>query len=249
MHEFNFNLVHYVQRIAWPTWKINSGIIDFFNLTFIYKGSAVYVINDKAHKISAGDVICIPSKSKRSAYTFADSTMHSFAINVKLPADQSLPLPILFHASMDEYLIDLYNQFDKAWLTHDEFQHIKLNALFMLIVCRLRELYTAPVQSDKRIERAKEFILTNYHKKIDAKMLGDMANLNPIYFGTLFKTITGQTICEYINKIRINKAKDLLNDGLSIMDTAGMCGFDNIFYFSNVFKKNIGISPSEYKRK
>lgn len=238
---------HYVQRVAVPTWKISKEIINYYDLTFIYKGRAIYTVDGKNYKLSAGDVICIPPGSERSAYTFEEAPMHSFALNLWVQGIETMPFPILFHASMDEKLIDLYQEFDKTWLSRSEFREMKSKALFILIFCRLRELQVTPVSSDRRIERAKEYILNNYYKKIDIQKMAAQAGLNHIYFGTLFKKVTGQTMSEYVNKIRINRSKDLLNDGLNITDTALQCGFENVFYFSNVFKKVTGLSPSEYK--
>lgn len=239
---------NYVQRIATPDWSIPKSVIKFHDLTFIYKGEAVYVIDDKPHKVSAGTILYIQPGCTRSAYTFVDNPMHSFALNLNTDNTSLLQLPNIRNVGLDEQLIELYLQFDKVWLSQDNYLKIKTNALIMLILCRINELHTSVSLIDKRIERAKEFILSNYQKDISVKLLSRSAGLNEIYFGALFKKSTGQSVNQYITSIRINKAKDLLADGNSVADTSVMCGFDNIFYFSNVFKKNVGKSPINFKK-
>lgn len=243
-----YKIKNYVQRIATPEWEIPEFVIDFHDLTFIYKGEAVYVIDGKPHKVSAGTILYIPPGSLRRAYTFADKPMHSFALNLSADDTSFLQFPNLKHVGLDEQLVELYIQFDKTWLSQGKYTDTKTNALLMLILCRINELQTSVSQVDKRIERAKEYILSNYHKDITVRLLSEMSGLNDIYFGALFKKNTGQSVNQYTTSIRINKAKDLLADGNSVADTSLMCGFDNIFYFSNVFKKIVGKSPINFKK-
>lgn len=243
-----FEITNYVQRIATPEWNIPEAYIDFHDLTFIFKGEAIYAIDGKPHKASAGTVIYIPPGKTRSAYTFPERTMHSFALNLYADDTQLLDLRPIQHVGLDEQLVSLYQQFDKAWLSRDEYFRIKTNSYLNLILCRINELKDQNQPTDMRIERSKEYILTNYYKNINVKMLAQMVGLNEVYFGALFKKNTGQSVNRYVNNIRINKAKDLLADGNSVADTSHLCGFDNIFYFSNVFKKITGKSPMNYKK-
>ena len=70
-----------------------------------------------------------------------------------------------------------------------------------------------------------------------------------VYISRLFKQINGMGISEYISLERINKAKDLLvTTSDSMQNIATATGFDTAQYFSLVFKKTTGVSPSEYRR-
>lgn len=73
--------------------------------------------------------------------------------------------------------------------------------------------------------------------------------LSPAYLSNLFKKETGQTIGQYITMVRIQMAKELLNDEtLKLYQIAKACGYSNQNYFSKAFKKNVGINPSKYRR-
>jgi AraC-like DNA-binding protein len=89
---------------------------------------------------------------------------------------------------------------------------------------------------------------------LDAKIsLGDLAKLNEVsipYLAGQFKKEVGETIIKYTNHLRIETAIKLLNtSSLSIQDIASYVGILDYNYFTKVFKKEIGISPSQYRKK
>lgn len=89
----------------------------------------------------------------------------------------------------------------------------------------------------------------NYFKKISLGDLSRHVNLSGDYISRIFKKETGSSAMEYLNCYRIKKAKELLayND-LKVQDVAAMVGYQDIHYFSRVFKKLEGISPSQYHK-
>ncbi|MNH45884.1 HTH-type transcriptional activator Btr [compost metagenome] len=65
-----------------------------------------------------------------------------------------------------------------------------------------------------------------------------------------FKEITGYTVIEFFNKLKMDKAKALLLEGdMKIKDVAQTLGYSDEFYFSRLFKKTEGLSPSEFQSK
>ena len=67
------------------------------------------------------------------------------------------------------------------------------------------------------------------------------------YLKTLFKKKTGTTIMKYLTRLRIDKAKQLLSEGNStVSEISALCGFSTVHYFSNTFKKETGMTPTEY---
>lgn len=85
---------------------------------------------------------------------------------------------------------------------------------------------------------------------LNLSTLADTQKLNPSYVSTLFKRETGTTITEYINKKRIDTAKELLKTtNLQIQTVAQHCGILDVHYFSRLFKKHCGTTPMEYREK
>ena len=80
------------------------------------------------------------------------------------------------------------------------------------------------------------------------KYLADQLNLSPKYLSDLLKQETGKTALELIHLHLINEAKNMLIEGVkNISEIAYQIGFDNPTYFSRLFKKEVGISPKEFK--
>ena len=90
----------------------------------------------------------------------------------------------------------------------------------------------------------KQYIHSNYMKKITLKDIGECTSYNPDYASKLFRRETGKTVVEYINQYRITKAKTMLLDpSLPITEIAARCGFQSVNYFSSVCRQFTGKSP------
>lgn len=90
-----------------------------------------------------------------------------------------------------------------------------------------------------------EHLSENFHLKELAEYIG----LNPIYLSALFKKETGYNFSDYKNYYRIEKSKKLLkNEELKIQYVAQLVGYTDVHYFSRMFKKIEGITPTEYRK-
>ena len=88
----------------------------------------------------------------------------------------------------------------------------------------------------------------NFRKEISLDDVSREGNVSPYYFSKLFKEATGDNFIEYLTNIRIDKAKELLdNTDLSMKEICSQVGYQNPNYFSRIFKKNVGVTPTEYK--
>ena len=93
------------------------------------------------------------------------------------------------------------------------------------------------------------YIEAHYKEAISLKVLADIAHFSPTYLSRMFHQEMGCTLCNYINKKRIENAKRLLlKTEQSIQEIAIDCGFINISHFNRVFKNLVGKSPMEYKK-
>jgi AraC-like DNA-binding protein len=100
----------------------------------------------------------------------------------------------------------------------------------------------------KRIVQAKLFIDNYYHDNIDLGNIADEAYFSKFHFIRLFKTIYGSTPHQYLIKVRIENAKELLQQDISVTDTCFDVGFDSVSSFSGLFKRYTKLSPSEYQQ-
>lgn len=102
---------------------------------------------------------------------------------------------------------------------------------------------------DSVIARATDYIRENYQGEISLDTVAEHVNVSPYYFSRLFKEGTGTNFTDYLTSLRIDKARDLLlhDPGKSIKEIAAGAGFSNANYFSRIFKKWTGMTPSELR--
>ncbi len=99
------------------------------------------------------------------------------------------------------------------------------------------------------ITEAKRYMQQHYQETLRLEDVSSAVGFNATYFSTLFKRETGQNFTDYLTELRIGKAKELLcADMLSVQDVAGQVGYQDLKYFSRLFKKMTGVSPSDYKK-
>ncbi|MFS0824430.1 response regulator [Bacillus sp. 1P02SD] len=113
----------------------------------------------------------------------------------------------------------------------------------------LVDLVKNVVEMPKRneIAKAQKYVLMNLDKKITLQGVADYLHLNPSYFSRLYKKSTHENFIDFVNKTKMAKAIELLNESNeSVVRISEMLGFDSKSYFFKTFKKYVGMSPSEY---
>lgn len=100
------------------------------------------------------------------------------------------------------------------------------------------------------IEKAKTYIDENFKKDISLDMVSREVDISPYYFSKLFKQETGSNFIEYLTDIRLRNARELLkNSGYSIKEVCVESGYSDPNYFSRIFKKYEGVTPSEFRER
>lgn len=99
----------------------------------------------------------------------------------------------------------------------------------------------------KTVARILAYVDQSYSREINMKTIAAEFEMSSLYLGQLFRTEVGESFTEYLNKYRIEQAKRLLKQNISAKETALRVGYSNWHYFFTVFKKYVGVSPSEMK--
>lgn len=110
----------------------------------------------------------------------------------------------------------------------------------------IKEIY-----GDKnKVEKAIEYMKKNYTRDLDLAIVSNEVSLNYSYFSQLFKEYTGDNFVNYLKKLRIEKAKVLLeNNDFKIYEVAQRVGYPDSKQFAKTFRSIMGISPIEYREK
>ncbi|MBI4663028.1 MAG: helix-turn-helix domain-containing protein [Verrucomicrobia bacterium] len=99
------------------------------------------------------------------------------------------------------------------------------------------------------VSRAKEFIHEHQGEELSLGQVAKAVNTSTFYFCKMFKRITGLNFTDYVSRVRIEKAKNLLlNPNLRISEIAYEVGFQSLTHFNRMFKRILGQSPTEYRQ-
>lgn len=138
----------------------------------------------------------------------------------------------------------------KIWQSKHSGYYVEAMMIFYDIIFNLQKesCEYLPTKQQMQMRRAYEYILENYRSHdFDYKKLCEVSGFKYTFFSELFKKAYNMTPVQAVTKMRIDYAKELLvTDRYSVSEIAGFCGFENVYYFSKVFKKQTGFSPSKY---
>lgn len=202
-------------------------------------------------KASLGDTeACI----KDFIYIF-DWLANEYSFSVPIIKKRLIEVIVLLHRLAWDYKVEGVELIKRQDYL-EEFQLID-DLSELKVWCRERIEFITKTINDIRekkvsslILKARDYIGVNYANEITLEEVSREVNISPHYFSKLFKDETGENFIEYLTLIRIQKAKELLDDGaLSVKEICFLVGYGDPNYFSRIFKKIVGKTPTEYKER
>ena len=219
--------------------------LSFYDLTLLLSGTLAYLIDGKEVVLRSGDAILIPTGSVRERRA-SEGDVDYISFNFTSPSPLTLPLHIEDVLRSDALL--LISAFDKingrSYLDHKEENEHLLACLLLVLENRVKARGIHPL-----VRTIMKYVHGHLGERITLEDIGRETFFSPIYCDTLFKKETGHSIIDYAIEKRIDEAKRLLLEGaVSLSDVAERVGFHDYNYFSRVFKKRSGYTPSSYRR-
>lgn len=247
---------------------------DFAEITYILSGKGKYYLNGTIYEVSSGDIIiCNPGVQHHNIVTNEKEPTVEVFIGFTNFQFKNMP-PNSLVLKDNEYILhssaELKQEMSKICCemiaeqeSNQAGKYFMLKAQLMkMLLLIVRELLGGEMEDKQKscnfesynknyvVKKIVNYLNENYASKISLDKIAKNMYLSPVYISKIFKEETGESPINYLIKIRLEKARDILisGDSGSIKHIANSVGYDDVYHFSKLFKKYYGISPLYYKK-
>lgn len=241
---------------VWCINKNRTGRLDYYFLYLISNDFLVETPNGK-RKMYEGDIVVIPP---REPYVFTPEkgrTIYYLCVHItgydveRLLNEYEIAIfPKINKLSSNHHLQQRFKKLFDAFAKNDEYRDRELANLAERIFIESARAIKARDNEKNILSKSLRYINEFYTTKINIPNLAKMENMSMTKYNKLFKEQMKIPPTKYIISQRIHLAKELLETtNLTITEISLTCGYDDINFFSRVFKENVGLSPTAYKQK
>ena len=219
---------------------------DCWAIALKITGSTEYLCEDEKVISDRSNIVILP---KGSSYRW--KSYGGECLIVDFDADMIFDKLYSFNVKDCFKLINRFQQIENNRITADPLGSMKnIGILYEMLIYLLQTQRQAYYPSKKYdlISPAIEYISKNYNTpSLNNSILSKIAGISETYFRKIFTEIYGCPPMEYINRLRMSKAGEMLkSDYNSIESIARSVGYNSVYHFSKMFKRHYGISPSNY---
>ena len=229
---------------------------SFFEIEIILDGEGKYVINDVVYDMSEYNVFLLTSTDFHYLNVKDRSSMINISFDEELLDEGDLGM--LLHRDRKrayrfedcdyKRLVSAAELLRNECETNGDCQRQLLQYIVRQIMKKDRIKAETAAEHISGIKKAIVYMELHFKERISLAELAAEAGYHPTYFSELFKKVTGESYSERLNTLRTGYAKGLLARGFSVTEACYGAGFGSLSNFLRVFKKNVGISPEEYRR-
>lgn len=235
---------------------ISEGTQPTYALFYLKKGRFMIETVGKSEQIAAGDCYLLSDALyfRRRVLEPLEFVYIKFAPNPACTYAMELPFGKIHFQNKERFLANIFALeellLNPAPMAAGYREHLLQDILWQAFLEGGGEAFSAAPCSDGLVHSAAAYIKEHLAEKISIEELCRSIGTNPSTLNYRFRRGWDCSIGQYILKERIRQAeKLLLATTFSISEIANRCGFENVYYFSNVFRKQKGIAPTRYRAK
>lgn len=231
---------------------------EHLELLLFFKGCGEVFCDGNRLCVEKGDLTVANSSQIHSAYSERGISFYALIVSPDLFSDIDFKdITIQNHIKNDEFVIDCYTRMVQEYADYKIGSDMVIKSIVYSLFAYLTRNYStrSPEAAEthrahlKRLDTVFNYINEFYNENITSKALAEMTYLTESYFCRFFKSITGLTVANYLSQFRVEKACYLLRKtDAAISQISESVGFTDQNYFARVFKKIIGVPPSEYRK-
>lgn len=230
----------------------------FAELFYVAGGKGNFYLENKTYPIGTSDLIIVPPNTEHTEQSYNSNPLEYIVLGIEgitfLDAEDS-GSHIIYNYNERSELLNLLNLILKEVQNEQPGYHLVCqNLLDVLLVqiIRRQRLVPAPISSakmNKECGQIKNYLNSNYADNISLDMLAAMAHMNKYYLVHAFTRYTGLSPIAYLNAKRLDVSKELLTTtDFSIAQIASSVGFSSQSYFAQVFRKEMKMTPGDYRK-
>lgn len=232
---------------------------DLYEIYYLEKGRGNYFIDNKSYEIETGDIVFIPSGTVHKT-VYEDNVRHRHVINCSgryIPASVieifSGNSPVYRNHEVQDTVKEALGIIEREYNVGSTFSDDIIRCRFQLLLIYLAQNINncvSMIPGNDLISDVAKFIKSNMENPPTLTETAKRFSLTPQYLSAFFKKKTGMRFHEYIHILRMLKAEELLTgkNNMRISEISEMCGFNDSNYFSFIFKKHFGMSPSKMRK-
>lgn len=242
------DILHYCNISVDRCSQIAKKSISCYDLTFVLKGSMMYVANGEKYVLCENDAILLPPGTVRQRFEGTRKVQY-VSFNFKIFPDSEVALPLFMEGAVNQDIRTLMGMFSQRHLSPHYNSKEKLCNILNYILYELMNAVELK-SNDPHVIKIQRFIDDNIFGRITLDMIAQNVHLSKEYVTYLFKKNVGMTVIDYVNEKKMILAKNMIQTGeMSLKDVAENLGYENYGYFSKVFKRHFNASPIKFKKK
>ena len=246
----NFNLYDIKLDCAFEiSWKKSTAYAKarkFDALSYRINGSALYRHGEKEYTANKNDIVFIPAGYD---YTITANKSEDVLVAHFYLENSNLDEMMVFTPKNPDIFERLFYEISRVWRTKATGYRHKMHSLFYKILeqIEIQEEQQNSILKPKKLQLALDYMHEGFNSpQMTIEAVAKHAGVSTVYLRRLFRDAFGKNPLSYLNDMRIEHAISLLKTGYySIQDVATLSGFNDAKYFSSIYKKIAGHSPSE----
>lgn len=262
IEKLSYHLLYITKKTYLDKQNINEHSHHFTELFYVLQGQGTFIIDNESFEVQENDLVIINPNVQHIEAQRKDETFEYIALGM----DGLVFTNQEYVNSAQKYTLLNYDNYRKEILTYlfailDEmkrkdsnYEFVCQNLLEVFVVNLIRRANKylsafAAKRTNKECNFIKEYIDQHYSEELSLESLAELTYINKFYLAHAFKKTIGISPINYMIQKRIDEAKELLETtNYSISRISDIVGFSSQSYFSQVFQKNMQMSPNQYRK-
>jgi AraC-like DNA-binding protein len=238
---------------------VDGRVLPEFQIGYVSSGEGVFETETAKYKVEPGSMLLVLPGVRHRACLTSESGWQEYWVGFRgnyfsRLFDEGVFSKdfVFFEAGISSRIISTYKRIFDEVITRRPSYQLRIGSEILSLIATLldhKQRQERPDHYQKIVEKAKGLMALNLYGSIDLPNISSELGVCTSLFNKIFKTYTSMTPYQYYINIKIDEAKNLLEQGgTTVKETAYRLGFEDQYYFSRLFKSKTGVTPKNWKK-